>query len=98
LLIIQEMFSSTLYNVNKEEPLAKKARLLFEPLLELILGVQRTGVELENYQKELRTIKALHPELMIEIDKEKGIAETNYCLIYYYAIMQAVRDLDSPPA
>ncbi len=45
------MFSSTLFSLNREEPLAKKTRLLFEPLLELILGVERSASELDKFQK-----------------------------------------------
>lgn len=34
---------------------------------------ERAGIELVKFQKELRTLKALYPELEREIDKEKKI-------------------------
>ena len=51
LIILQEMFSSTIYISTREEHLIKKAKLLFEPLLELMLGGERAGGELERFQK-----------------------------------------------
>jgi hypothetical protein len=64
LLIIQEMFSSTLFRVNNEESeWNKKTKLLFEPLLELMLSSERASSELLRYQKELRTLRAMYPEI-----------------------------------
>jgi hypothetical protein len=39
-------------------------------------------------------MKALYPELDRELDKEKAINEINYCLIYYLAILQSLREAD----
>lgn len=95
LIIIQEMFSSTLFNLNNEEAeLAKKTRLLFEPLLELLLSSERAAAELGRFQKELRTLRLLYPEIEKEMDKEKGIVELNYLLVYYSAIVAALREAE----
>lgn len=95
LVLIQEMFSSTLLNLNNEEAeLAKKTRLLFEPLLELLLSPERAAGELARFQKELRTLRLLYPEIDKEMDKEKGIVELNYLLVYYNAVVAALRDSD----
>jgi hypothetical protein len=69
--------------------------MLFEPLLELMFSPERATAELTKFQKELRTLKVLYPEIEKEIDKEKGVVETNYCLIYYYSIMQALKEIDN---
>lgn len=62
LILIQEMLSSTLFNLNNEEAeLTKKTRLLFEPLLELLLSSERAAAELSRFQKELRTLRLLYP-------------------------------------
>lgn len=93
LILIQEMFSSTLFDLNNEEAdLAKKTRLVFEPLLELLLSGERAASELARFQKELRTLRLLHPEIDRETDKEKGIVELNYLLVYYSAIVAALRE------
>lgn len=93
LVLIQEMFSSTLFNLNNEEAdLAKKTKLVFEPLLELLLSAERAASELARFQKELRTLRLLHPEIDRELDKEKGTAELNYLLVYYSAIAAAIRE------